>query len=214
MNISSILITLVGIIIIIGLYVLSRVGQSKMPRKEITRLPDIKDENGDAFTSILDDIPASDGSTPVVNKEVTSDNPPSKQQIVLFISTAEHNNQQGLDGDLIKQSLLDNNLSLGDKDIYHYLLKNENDNKEQQTTSLFRIANGVEPWTLRDEDLEAKQIVGLSMVMLLPTVIKNKAALKIFIEMADAIAEQTHGLIKNQKQEILSAEDRASILGS
>jgi len=212
MNISSILITIVGIIIIIGLYVVSRVGQSNMPTKETSQLPNIKDENGNAFTSILDDIAATDGSSPVINKEVAANISSAKQQLVLFISTA--NSEQVLDGDLIKQTLLDNGLSLGDKDIYHYSIESENKNKEQQTSSLFRIANGVEPWTLKDKDLEKKQLVGLSMVMLLPTVIKNEVALKIFIEVADKIAEQTHGVLKNQQQQILSAEDRESMFNS
>ncbi|MEH6455235.1 MAG: cell division protein ZipA C-terminal FtsZ-binding domain-containing protein [Cocleimonas sp.] len=212
MNISSILITIVGIIIIIGLYVVSRVGQSNMPTKETSQLPNINDDNGDEFTSILDDIAATDGSSPVINKEVAAKTNNAKQQLVLFISTA--NSEQVLDGDLIKQTLLDNGLSLGDKDIYHYSIESENKNKEQQTSSLFRIANGVEPWTLKDKDLEKKQLVGLSMVMLLPTVIKNEVALKIFIEVADKIAEQTHGVLKNQQQQILSAEDRESMFNS
>ena len=207
MNISSILITIVGIIIIIALYVVSRVGQSNIPNKESSLLPDIRDDNGDTFTSILDDIPASDGTIPIVNNEAPTKVGNDKQQFVLFISAAD---EQGLDGDLIKQALLDNDLSLGDKDIYHYII--ENKNKEQQLNSLFRVANGVEPWTLRDQDLVKQQLVGLSMVMLLPNIIDNKAALTMFIEKADAIAVQINGILKNQQQEILSAEDRKDIL--
>lgn len=207
MNISSILITIVGIIIIIALYVVSRIGQSNMPNKETSLLPDIKDDNGDTFTSILDDIPASDGSSPSVNNETPTKVSNDKQQLVLFISAAD---DQGLDGDLIKQALLGNELSLGDNDIYHYLI--ENMNKQQQLTSLFRVANGVEPWTLRDQDLDKQQLVGLSMVMLLPNIIESKTALTMFIEKADAIAAQINGVLKNQQQEILSAEDRKAIL--
>ncbi len=206
MNISSILITIVGIIIIIALYVVSRIGQSNMPNKETSLLPDIKDDNGDTFTSILDDIPASDGSSPSVHNETPTKVSNDKQQLVLFISAAD---DQRLDGDLIKQALLNNDLSLGDKDIYHYLIENKN---KQQLTSLFRVANGVEPWTLRDQDLDKQQLVGLSMVMLLPNIIESKAALTMFIEKADAIAAQTNGVLKNQQQEILSAEDRKVIL--
>jgi len=213
MNISSILITIVGIIIIIALYVVSRIGQSNMPKKEISMLPDIKDDNGDVFTSILDDIPASDGSTPVDNKKTTTKDSTAKQQLVLFISAANVSaeDNQGLDGDLIKKTLLNNGLSLGDKDIYHYLVENSTEGKEKKATSLFRVANGVEPWTLTDKDLDKKQLAGLSMVMLLPNIIDNKVALKIFIEMADTIAEQTNGVLKNQQQEILTVKDRKAI---
>lgn len=212
MNISSILITIVGIIIIIALYVLSRLGQSNMPNKETSLLPDIKDDNGDVFSSILDDIPASDGSTPIANTTAPAKNSTEKQQLVLFISAANvNNNNQELDGDLIKQALLDNGLSLGDKDIYHYLI--EDKNTDQQFTSLFRIANGVEPWTLKDQDLDKKQLVGLSLVMLLPSVIENKAASNMFLEKADAITAQIDGILKNQQQQLLSAADREAILG-
>jgi len=213
MNISSILITIVGILIIIALYVVSRIGQINMPNKETSLLPDIKDDNGDVFTSILDDIPASDGSMPAVNKKEPAKDSTTKQQFVLFISAANvsADNNQGLDGDLIKQTLLNNGLTLGDKDIYHYLVKSSRELKDKQSTSLFRVANGVEPWTLTDKDLYKKQLAGLSMVMLLPNTIEDKAALKIFIEMADTIASQTNGILKNQQQETLTAIDRKAI---
>ena len=212
MNISSILITIVGIIIIIALYVMSRSGQNKLPKKEGSKLPDIKDDNGDVFTSILDDIPASDGMTPAINNNQTQDSR-DKQQLVLFISAK---NEQSLDGNLVKQALLKNGLRFGDKDIYHLFIESVIQNSPvrnpQQNNSLFRVANGVEPWTLKDQDLDEKQIVGLSMVMLLPTLIENKEALQIFIEKAESIAKQTNGVLKNQQQQILTDDDRKAIL--
>lgn len=212
MNISSILITIVGIIIIIALYVMSRSGQNKLPKKEGSKLPDIKDDNGDVFTSILDDIPASDGMTPAINNNQTQDSR-DKQQLVLFISAK---NEQSLDGNLVKQALLKNGLRFGDKDIYHLFIESVIQKSPvrnpQQSNSLFRVANGVEPWTLKDQDLDEKQIVGLSMVMLLPTLIENKEALQIFIEKAESIAKQTNGVLKNQQQQILTDDDRKAIL--
>ena len=212
MNISSILITIVGIIIIIALYVMSRSGQNKLPKKEGSKLPDIKDDNGDVFTSILDDIPASDGMTPAINNNQTQDSR-DKQQLVLFISAK---NEQSLDGNLVKQALLKNGLRFGDKDIYHLFIESVTQKSPvrnpQQSNSLFRVANGVEPWTLKDQDLDEKQIVGLSMVMLLPTLIENKEALQIFIEKAESIAKQTNGVLKNQQQQILTDDDRKAIL--
>ena len=212
MNISSILITIVGIIIIIALYVMSRSGQNKLPKKEGSKLPNIKDDNGDVFTSILDDIPASDGMTPAINNNQTQDSR-DKQQLVLFISAK---NEQSLDGNLVKQALLKNGLRFGDKDIYHLFIESVIQKSPvknpQQSNSLFRVANGVEPWTLKDQDLDEKQIVGLSMVMLLPTLIENKEALQIFIEKAESIAKQTNGVLKNQQQQILTDDDRKAIL--
>lgn len=223
MNISSILITIVGIIIIIALYVVSRLGQRDVPNKDNSVLPDIKDDNGDVFTSVLDDIPASDGSTPKdipnTKKQAPEKDTTQKHQLVLFISS---NSEQGLEGNLIKKALIQNGLNLGDKDIYHYFIKpnseistlNSDLNEKQPLSSLFRVANGMEPWTLKDNDLDNQKIVGLSLVMLLPSVIDNKTAIATFIEKADAIANQVNGILKNQQQETLTDEDRASILGS
>jgi len=141
MNLSSILITVVGIIIIIALYVLSRIGQIGRPKKEAP-LPEIKNEEGELFTSILDDIPAGDGSTPktIETKEVPDEK--QKRQLIIFVSA---NDDNGLNGSVIKETLLKNNLALGDKDIYHYLVTGTD---KKQKHSLFRIANGIEPCLL------------------------------------------------------------------
>ena len=118
MNISSILITIVGIIIILALYVLSRASKNKLPNTEITNLPKIKDSEGNEFTSILDDIPASEETLQNDSKLQKPTVEVQKiKQIVLFISGKD---EDGLDGNLIKQSLLKNKMKLGDKDIYHY----------------------------------------------------------------------------------------------
>lgn len=217
MNISSILITILGIIIILALYVMSRLGQNKVPQHNDTKLPEIKDADGNPFTSILDDIPASDKSDNLnasslektsSKNEVTTENKPeaSKKQLVLFISA---NDEKGLDGSLVKRALIDNGLSLGDKDIYHYNIDDNN-----QSNSLFRVANGVEPWTLTDEDLDDQMIVGISIVMLLPNFINNNEATQIFLTKADAITQQVNGILKNQHQERLSTADRSDIINS
>jgi len=202
MNLSSILITVVGIIIIIALYVLSRLGQINMPRKE-TSIPEIKDGNGKLFTSILDDIPASDGYSPKTTSIKKS--PEEKHQLIIFVSAQD---DSGLDGNLIKASLLKNGLVLGDKDIYHYLTEGKT---KKQKHSLFRIANGVEPWTLTNKDLENQTIAGLSMVMLLPSIIDNNKAVDIFIDTAEKISEGSNGVLKNQEQTIFSAKDRSNM---
>jgi len=212
MNISSILITIVGILIIIALYVMSRIGQNKLQKNEASSLPKIKDENGDEFTSVLDDIPASDGSTLTPKQQTVKENKIEKKQVVLFISAK---NEQMLEGDLIKKTLIENELSFGDKDIYHYQIENsvnDQNDEESQFTSLFRIANGIEPWTLTDQDLDKKKLVGLSMVMLLPTVIDSKTALNLFFDKADTIAAQVNGVLKNEQQQILSTEDRNKLI--
>jgi len=216
MNISSILITILGIIIILALYVMSRLGQNKVPQNNDTKLPEIKDADGNPFTSVLDDIPATDDSAKEKDssaKDTSIDEDTSqikaeisKQQLVLFISAKD---EKGLNGTLVKQTLIKNDLTLGDKDIYHYNVDNNN-----KKNSLFRVANGVEPWTLTDKDLVDQQVVGISIVMLLPNIINNKEATKLFMSKADTITEQVNGILKNQKQEPLSPKDRSEILNT
>jgi len=169
-------------------------------------LPKIKDQDGEEFTSILDDIPATDVTTMDTNESTASLDSQKKRQIVLFISAKD---EEGIEGNLIKQTLLNNDMALGDKDIYHYYVE-----KNEQTSSLFRIANGVTPWTLTDNDLINAKILGFSMVMLLPAIIKNDEAVKLFMEKADTIAKQVDGVLKNQQQELLNDDDRLTILNS
>lgn len=215
MNITSILITIVGIIFIIALYLMSRITRSKLPKTQATLIPEIKDDNGDNFTSVLDDIPARDGITtqakestaPKENSSVkqndsNNDTVGIKQQIVLFVSAKDGNS---LDGNLVKQALEKNGLVFGDKDIYHYFDKSS-------TNSLFRIANGVEPWTLTEKDLANKKVAGLSIVMLLPAKINDREAIKILFSTAEKLSTDVKGVLKNQQQQILTQTDKNQLL--
>jgi len=230
MNISSILITIVGIIIIIALYLMSRIAQSKLPQEHSTQLPDLKDENGNKFTSVLDDIPARDGSTPKPkpatvssinkNKPKTKTNVTKKtgekkkdktnenqQQVILFISAKE---DSILDGNTIQNSLTNNGLVLGENDIYHYYIEvfaNDGRALPPGKSSLFRVANGVEPWTLKKKDLLNRQLAGLSLVMLIPTKTDERKAIKTFISVAQELAKEINGVLKNQQQQVLTDKD-------
>jgi len=242
MNITSLLITLAGIIFIVALYIISRISQSKLPSKQITRLPNLKDENGNRFTSLLDDIPARDGSTPepdnVVqsteqatttqaedNEDVIDENEektatgekqednsisqPEKQQHILFISARD---EKGLDGRLVQQALKTNGLVLGDMDIYHYFPVMEDSFPETEKYSLFRIANGVSPWTLKSEDLLNKNLAGLSIVMITPTKINDSEAIALFISLSEKICKQIGGVLKNPQQQLFTAKDKKHLL--
>jgi FtsZ-interacting cell division protein ZipA len=223
MNISSILITIVGIIIIIALYLMSRIAQSKLPQEQSTQLPDLKDSQGNKFTSVLDDIPARDGSVPkqkatnvtafkrkTSTKKVDSTN--NKQQIILFISAKEGSN---LDGNAIQKALIENDLVLGENDIYHYFVdvfQNDGRALPPGKSSLFRVANGIEPWTLKQKDLLNSQLAGLSLVMLLPTKIDDRKGFKTFISVAQKLTREIDGVLKNEKQQGLTVENIDSLI--
>jgi cell division protein ZipA len=214
MDITSLIITFVGIIILLAIYIISRITRSKLPQVKTTRLPDLKNEDGTRFSSILDDIPARDGSSPTAKKasspapldqEQGQENtkPAENKQHILFISP---NSETGLDGNLVSKVLKKSGLLLGDMDIYHYFSKNK--------TSLFRVANGVDPWTLTKEDLHNKELAGLSIVLLTPTDIDDNDAIKLFISISHKLSQEMNGVLKNQLQQVFTPKDEAQLLGS
>lgn len=217
MDITSLIITFVGIIVILAIYIISRISRSKLPQAKATRLPDLKNEDGTAFTSVLDDIPARDGITPTRQKSPS--HIPAKEsqketvksteqkQHILFISP---NSEAGLDGNLVTKILKKNGLVLGDMDIYHYFMNDASNNK----TSLFRVANGVDPWTLTKENLHNKELAGLSIVLLTPTKIDDMEAIKLFISLSHKLSQEMNGVLKNQLQQVFAPKDEAQLLGS
>jgi cell division protein ZipA len=228
MNITSLLITLAGIVIIIGLYLMSRFTQSKLPQAHETKIPNLKNKDGSQFTSLLDDIPARDGSFPKKRQKTveeadnsdgstapieskTEDTPitdttqtAKTQQLILFISAE---GAEGLDGNIIEKTLKKNKLTLGENDVYHYYVENEFIKTESNQISLFRVANGVSPWTLKAADLKDKKLSGLSIVMSYPTKVNSGRAIKTYIAFAKELAEKTNGALKNQEQQDFSDED-------
>jgi cell division protein ZipA len=230
MNITSLLITFAGIIFIFALYLMSRIAQSKLPKDHAIMIPDLKDDKGNRFTSILDDIPARDGSTPTpvvlsdaVNDVVstsmdaqTTDNESTKpkndselktKQHILFISAQD---ETGLDGNLILSAFAKNGLVFGDMDIFHYFVDAGNESK----TSLFRVANGMEPWTLKQQDLQNKKLAGLSIVLLTPSKINDKKAIKTFIDVSKKLAKDINGIVKNKQQQMLTKDDESILINS
>jgi len=233
MDIISLLITIAGILIILALYILGQISRNKMPQeKDIASVPRIVDDNGDIFTSILDDIPATDGSTPKVKPAVqktehatnttstaqtttTATTKPKKStassklqtQHILFISAI---NNKGLNGNQIEKVLTQHGLHFGEMDIYHFLVKDQSNNN----TGLFRIANGVDPWTLTTQDLKDKWIPGLSLMLTTPSPIDDKKAITTFIRTSKSIANKLNGELKNKQQQLFTQEDENNFLKS
>jgi len=257
------LITLAGIIFIVALYIISRISHSKLPGKQTSRLPNLKDENGNLFTSILDDIPARDGSTPEPDPDIivqsqnaiqeneteieddtsnelddestdhatdksieqeeqdqepesdqeketqSTNSEPEKRQHILFITPRD---DKGLDGQLVQQALKANGLVLGDMDIYHYFPVMGDSYPDSEKYSLFRVANGVAPWTLRPEDLINKKLAGLSIVIITPTKINDSEAISLFISLSEKICKQLGGVLKNQQQQLFTAKEKKDLL--
>jgi len=217
MNTTSLLITLIGIIIIVGLYLMSRLALSKQPQIQKINIPNLKNTDGTKFSSVVEDIAAQDGSTPkpeplnkvsisnnIENQSTTNELKENKpQQIILFISSDDGN---GLDGNLVAKALQKNKLTLGDKDIYHYFTNDKNDNSST-SSSLFRIANGTAPWTLNKADLHNKKLAGLSIFMSLPAPKEREKAITTLLQVSKKLAKDLNGHLKNDKQQLLTDLD-------
>ena len=222
MDITSLIITFVGILVMLALYIISRISRSKLPQEKKVRLPTLKNEDGTQFSSVLDDIPARDGSTPkpatekapkgaeIQESKDKASNASEQKQHILFISA---NDEAGLDGNLVSKVLKKNGLVFGDMDIYHYLINIKTETGSEKT-SLFRVANGIDPWTLKKEELNNKNIAGLSIVLLTPSKINDAEAIKTFIAVSHKISLEIDGILKNQNQQVFTPKDETSLLES
>lgn len=215
MNLVSILITIAGIIAILALYIISKLSQQKQPKDQIIVIPKYYDDEGRILSSVLNDIPAADGSTPPPppiktedDELVDSDNEVTQErQVVLFIAAKDGNE---LSGDDIPQVLEKHKLSFGEMDIFHYQVEDEDGDQ----VSLFRIANGIKPWTLVPDELQGTTTPGLSLIMQLPSEISNLKAMELFVDSAQNIASDLDAQLKNSNQEDFSDEDKVALLES
>ncbi len=210
MNIVSILITLAGIIAILALYVISKLSQQKQPKDKVIIIPKIHDDEGHLMSSVLGDFSAADGSTPppiAKPKEEQESAPVEERQIVLFIAAL---NDSGIDGNKIPSVLEKHNLQFGEMDIYHYLINTD----QEKNVSIFRLANGVKPWTLVPSELANSTTPGLSIIMQLPSATNDHAAMELFITHAEGIAIDLGAQLKNAKQKNFAAVDKDELLAS
>jgi cell division protein ZipA len=211
MNVVSILITLAGILAILTLYVISKLSQQKQPKDKVIIIPKIHDEEGHLVSSVLGDFSAADGSTPppIVrpkeDKAEASKQQVKERQIVLFIAALD---EIGLIGDKIPAVLEKHNLQFGEMDIYHYLINT----KTEKAVSIFRIANGIKPWTLVTDDLIGTVTPGLSIIMQIPSATNDHAAMELFIHHAEGIAKDLGAQLKNAHQENFSEADKEELM--
>ncbi len=213
MNLVSILITLAGIIAILALYVIGKLSQQKEPKDKIIIIPKINDSQGRLMSSVLGDFSAADGSTPppiepyneAENESNQTKDIVEERQIVLFIAALD---QAGIDGSKIPSVLEKHNLRFGEMDIYHYLM----DTKKEKAASIFRVANGVKPWTLVPDELINTTTPGLSIILQLPSVANDYSAMELFISHAEGIAIDLGAQLKNSQQENFSIADKEELL--
>lgn len=213
MDLISLLITIIGIMVLLGLYVMSRVyDQRPASDNKTIKIPLHTDSEGQELTSIRADIPATDsGRRPVINKDASQERPVksqqqstnSKNQHILFIASQT---SAQLDGNAVMDALEELELKFGEQDIYHYQLEDNH--------HLFSIANGISPWTLTEADLSGKSTPGLSMIMQMPTPIDDRQAIELFVATGEKLAEAINGELQNNQQQIYLQTDKDAMLAS
>ena len=227
MDLVSLLIMIIGIIILLGLYLMGRLYDqtpAKQSNKEI-KIPLYTDASGKQLSSISADIPAKGNGKPAYTRMVTpprtqrtqaaqtsnakaTDNKssstsvaPAKQHI-LFIA-AQTVDQ--LNGNKILAAMQQLGFKFGEKNIYHYLVKDK---------PVFSVANGVEPWTLNDSDLIDKSTPGLSLIMKMPAPVDSVTAIEIFVDVAEKLASAINGELQNAQQQLFLPTDKEMMLAA
>ncbi|MGB0846099.1 MAG: cell division protein ZipA C-terminal FtsZ-binding domain-containing protein [Thiolinea sp.] len=223
METVSLIIMAVGIAALIGIYILSRMSRRDIPKgRKLPPINTLMTNEGEEVTSIMEDQPARDGKTPSPNAQDLSDvmadaeetpapatettqkpaaDPGLPPQLIMFVAAES---EAGFAGKDIIEALDNSGLTFGDMGVYHRMVLSEEGEK-----SLFNVASGVQPWTLIPEELEQGATTpGLSMVLNLPSPISDSEAIHDFIRTAERITSHLGGVLKNQNQEVITAEQR------
>lgn len=210
MDLVSLLITFIGIIVLLGLFIMSRLyDQSPVKQsKKSIKIPKYTDTTGEELSSVKADFPAQGKGKPIINPSFdraqnnqNTHSAASKNQHVLFIASPS---SESLDGNKIIAAMQANKLKIGINDIYHYYVEDDK--------SLFSIANGVSPWTLKESDLADKTVPGLSMIMQMPTLIDKQEAIELFVETGKKLAKDIKGELQNTQQQIFLQTDKEAML--
>ncbi len=225
MELVSLIIMVLGLVALVGIYVISRVSRRSLPQKRDENVPMLRDADGNELSSVLEDVPARDGKRPSPNARDLSDvmmsgvaGKPKQDktiepvreaialppQLVMFIAA---DIDAGFAGEEVLKALDNAGLSFGDMDIFHrYILT------EQGETSLFSIANGVKPWTLIPEELTMQTTPGLSMILNLPSPIDDGEAIHDFLRTAERLVADLNGVLKDHNQQPVTPDTRADLL--
>lgn len=214
MEVVSLIIMVLGLVALVGIFLLSRASQKDSAPKRDLPINKVLDEAGNERSSIADDQPARDGKIPNgkafdLDGEELGDAPPQPSfdlppQLILFIAAEEGHT---FSGDAVLDALESAGLVHGDMGLFHRMIL-----AGEGEISLFSVANGIEPWTLNPEDLQGKSTPGFSLILNLPAPIDNSEAIHDFIRTADRIHAKVGGVIKDHNQQPFTPEVRDEVL--
>lgn len=203
MELISIIIMLLGIAVLIALYFMSKSARADMPKEKDTKIQEIRGDDGRLASSIKDDIPGK--NSPVTKPdEYTPRKVVKETQFALFIAATD---EKGMDCNRLLEVFENLGLEYGEMSLFHRMVLTDSGE-----SSLYKIANGVEPWTLNPEDIQDTMTPGLSIVMDLPSPVDDAEAIDDFVVMANRIANAMDANLMNSRQEIFSDNDKAEML--
>ena len=225
MELISLVIMALGLVALVAIYILSRISRRDLPQKRDESVPVLRDKDGNPISSVLEDVPARDGKRPAANARILSDAMMSgvatpsttsdvalepensvilPPQLVLFVAA---DIDAGFAGEEVLKALDNAGLRFGDMGIFHRIIIHDG-----TEVSLFSVANGVKPWTLVPEELIEQATPGLSMILNLPSPIANGDAIHDFLRTAERLTGDLGGVLKDQDQQAITADSRASLL--
>lgn len=203
MELISIIIMLLGIAVLIALYFMSKSARADMPKEKDTKIQEIRGDDGRLASSIKDDIPGK--NSPVTEPDENAPRKVVKEtQFALFIAATDEN---GMDCNRLLEVFENFGLEYGDMSLFHRMVL-----ADGGESSLYKIANGVEPWTLNPDDIKDTMTPGLSIVLDLPSPVDDAEAIDDFVVMANRIANAMEANLMNSRQEIFSETDKAEML--
>lgn len=202
----SIIIMLLGMAVLVALYFMSRSSRKIIP-KEDSHIHAIRDEEGRLATSVKEDIPSSNTPEEAVQEiqETVVQKAVKETQLVLFIASLDE--EVGINGNKLLNVMNNIGLKYGDMDLFHRLASTD-----KGEVSIYTIANGVAPWTLKPDDMRGSSTPGVSLILNLPSLIDDVNAIEDFVTVAMVLAKELNAVLKNQQQEKFSDADKQAML--
>ncbi len=199
----SIIIMLLGIAVLAALFFMSRSANKSLPKEKDMHIHAIREEDGRLASSVKEDTGSTDADISD-NQPASTPKPVKETQLVLFIAA---NSDDGLNGNKLLNIMEKIGLKFGEMDLFHRLATTD-----KGDVSIYTVANGVEPWTLKPDDIRDQNTPGVSLILNLPSLIDDVQAIEDFVEVAGIMARELKATLKNQQQEEFSEKDKEAML--
>jgi cell division protein ZipA len=203
----SIIIMLLGMAVLVALYFMSRASRKIVPKEQDMHIHAIRDDEGRLASSVKDDMPGDDMSIEEAKEvqESVIQKAVQETQLVLFIASLD--DESGINGNKLLNVMDRIGLKYGEMDLFHRLALTD-----KGEVSIYTIANGIEPWTLKPDDIRGSNTPGVSLILNLPSLIDDVQAIEDFVNVATVLSKELNAVLKNQQQERFGDADKQAML--